>query len=55
MGLNEGMVGYGTQMKKITSLLLCVGEKKFFKGKMNRETWHAAIHGVTKSQTQLND
>ena len=22
---------------------------------MNRETWHAVIHGVTKSQTRLSD
>ena len=22
---------------------------------MDRETWHAAIHGVAKSWTQLND
>ena len=22
---------------------------------MDRESWHAAIHGVTKSQTRLND
>ena len=22
---------------------------------MNREAWHAAIHGVTKSWTRLND
>ena len=22
---------------------------------MNREAWHAAVHGVTKSQTQLSD
>ena len=22
---------------------------------MNREAWHAVIHGVTKSQTQLNN
>ena len=22
---------------------------------MDREAWHAAVHGVTKSQTQLND
>ena len=21
----------------------------------NREAWHAAVHGVTKSQTQLRD
>ena len=22
---------------------------------MARETWHVAVHGVTKSRTQLND
>ena len=22
---------------------------------MDRETWHAAVHGVTKSQTKLSD
>ena len=22
---------------------------------MDREAWHAAVHGVTKSRTQLND
>ena len=22
---------------------------------MDREAWHAAVHGVIKSQTQLND
>ena len=22
---------------------------------MNREAWHAAIHGVTKNQTRLSD
>ena len=22
---------------------------------MDRETWHAEVHGVTKSQTQLTD
>ena len=22
---------------------------------MNREAWHAAVHGVTKSWTQLSD
>ena len=22
---------------------------------MDREAWHAAVHGVPKSQTQLND
>ena len=22
---------------------------------MNREAWHAAVHGVTKSRTQMSD
>ena len=22
---------------------------------MDREAWHAAVHGITKSQTQLSD
>ena len=28
---------------------------KFRELVMNREAWHAAVHGVTKSQTQLSD
>jgi len=28
---------------------------KFQELVMDREAWHAAIHGVTKSGTQLND
>ena len=28
---------------------------KFRKLVMNREVWHAAVHGVMKSQTQLRD
>ena len=26
-----------------------------FKLVMDREAWHAAVHGVTKSQTRLSD
>ena len=26
-----------------------------YTGVMDREAWHAAVHGVTKSQTQLSD
>ena len=28
---------------------------KFQESVMDREAWHAAIHGITKSRTQLND
>ena len=27
----------------------------FLPGKSHRETWQATVHGVAKSQTQLND
>ena len=28
---------------------------KFWEVVMNREPWHAAVHGVTKSQTRLRN
>ena len=35
------------------SMDMSLGELREFE--MDREAWHAAIHGVTKSQTQLSD
>ena len=32
-----------------------MGLSKFWEVVKDREAWHAAIHGVTKSQTQLSD
>ena len=35
--------------------LMDMGLSKFWEFVMDREAWHAAIHGVTKSQTRLSD
>ena len=32
-----------------------MGLGRFWELVMDREAWHAAIHGVTKSQTRLSD
>ena len=37
------------------SMDMSLGEFRELVIVMGREAWHAAIHGVTKSQTQLSD
>ena len=35
--------------------LINMNLSKYWELVMDAEAWHAAVHGVTKSQTQLND
>ena len=49
----EGRRRKGLQMDGITDLM-DMSVRKLQELVMNREAWHAAVHGVTKSWTRLN-
>ena len=49
----EGRRRKGLQMDGITDLMV-MSVRKLQELVMDREAWHAAVHGVTKSWTRLN-
>ena len=58
MGKIEGRRRRGQQKKRLLDGIINtmgMGLGRFWELVMDREAWHAAVHGVTKSRTRLSD